>query len=141
MNKTSIVAFVIIFIYIAFSFLPFIPFEDINLNPNDYARITDVDYKAVVIDEPGSNGMVRVTERITFDIHAASQDNLFWELWRDLPEDYVDGVKVEYKVNSVKQIINQETEIIYNESPKLYWDDSDYTNTKSGLRAKKMVSQ
>ena len=99
-----------------------------GINANDYARITDVDYKAVVVDEPGSEGKVVVTERLTYDIHAASKNNLFWELWRDLCEDYVDGVKVHYKVNSVKQIMPDGTEIIYDESPKLYWDDYDYVS-------------
>lgn len=109
-------------------------FEDINLNPNDYARITDVEYKAVVVDEPGSEGKVVITERLTFDVHAASRNNTFWELWRDLPEDSIDGVKVHYKVNSVKQILEDGTSIIYEESPKLYWDDYDYvsSNTKYG---------
>ncbi len=99
-----------------------------EINANDYARITDVEYTAVVVDEPGSEGKVVVTERLTYDIHAASRSNLFWELWRDLPEDYVDGVKVHYKVNSVKQIMDDGTEIIYEESPKLYWDDYDYVS-------------
>ena len=103
-------------------------FEDINLNPNDYARITDVDYKAVVVDEPGSKGKVIVTERLTFDVHAADRANPFRELWRDLPEDYVDGVKVHYKVNSVKQILPNGMEIMYEESPRLYWEDEDYTS-------------
>ena len=98
-------------------------------NPFDYARITDVDYKAVVVDEPGSKGKVIITERLTFDIHAASKDNPFWELWRDLPEDYIDGVKVDYKVNSVKQILENGSEVVYQESSKLYWYDSDYTDT------------
>ena len=94
-------------------------------NPFDYARITDVDYKAIVVDEPGNSGKVVVTERLTFDIHAASKNNLFWELWRDLCEDYVDGLEVNYKVNSVKQIMPDGTEIIYDKSPKLYWEDED----------------
>ena len=81
-----------------------------GISANDYARITDVDYTAIVVDEPESEGKVVVTERLTFDIHAASKGNLFWELWRDLPEDYVDGVKVHYKVNSVKQIMDDGTE-------------------------------
>lgn len=106
--------------------------EDFNLNPYDYARITDVEYKAVVVDEPDSEGKVVITERLTFDIHAASKSNLFWELWRDLPEDYVDGVKVHYKVNSVKQILEDGTEIEYEQSSKLYWNDSDYVNTNAG---------
>lgn len=88
-----------------------------------------MDYKAVVVDEPFSEGKVVITERLTFDVHAASENNLFWELWRDLPEDYVDGVKVHYKVNSVKQIFDDGTEFVYEESPKLYWDDEDYVST------------
>ncbi|MFV0395181.1 MAG: DUF2207 family protein, partial [Coprobacillaceae bacterium] len=89
--------------------------------------ITDVDYKAVVVDEEGSDGKVIVTERLTYDIHAMSEDNPFWELWRDLPEEYIDGVKVEYKVNSVKQIFEDGSELEYQESPNLYWEDYDYT--------------
>lgn len=107
-------------------------FEDLQLNPFDYARITEVEYKAKVVDEPGGQGKVVITERLTFDIHAASKNNLFWELWRDLPEDYVDGVKVDYQVNSVKQILDDGTKIIYEESPKLYWDDNDYISSRYG---------
>ncbi len=99
---------------------------------NDYARITEVDYTAVVVDEVGSNGKVIITERLTFDIHAESIGNPFWELWRDLPEAYVDGVKVDYKVNYVKQILDDGSSVIYDESPKLYWDDFDYINTWGG---------
>lgn len=104
-----------------------------NKNTLDYARITDVDYKAVLVDEPGSNGKVIITERLTFDIRAASKNNLFWELWRDLPEAYVDGVKVDYKVNSVKQIFDDAEDVVYQESRRLYWEDSDYINTAGGL--------
>ena len=95
---------------------------------DDYARITDVEYKAVVLDEPDEGGKILITERLTFDIHAASKYNLFWELWRDLPETYIDGLKVDYKVHSVKQILEDGTEIIYDESDKLYWDDYDYVS-------------
>lgn len=117
-------------------FVMFVPNEDGEYiwNPFDYARITEVDYKAVIADEPGSNGKVVVTERLTFDIHAASQSNPFWELWRDLPEEYIDGVRVGYKVNSVKQIFDDGREpVVFSESPKLYWDDNDYVNTVRGL--------
>jgi len=103
-------------------------------NPFDYARITEVDYRAVVADEPGSNGKIIITERLTFEIHAASQNNLFWELWRDLPEGYIDWVKVYYKVNYVKQIFDDGREsVVFAESPTLYWYDSDYINTAAGL--------
>ena len=71
-------------------------FIGISVDEEDYARITDVYYKAVVVDEPGCEGKVMITERLTFDVHADYEDNLYWELWRDLPESYVDGVKVAF---------------------------------------------
>lgn len=104
----------------------------------DYARITDVEYTAVVMDEMYGSGKIRVTERLTFDIHALSSDNLFWELWRDLPETYFDDVKVDYNVLSVKEILADGSEVYYYESSKLYWDDSDFTDYPYGPR--KMVS-
>jgi len=114
----------------------FVPGEDGGYvwNPFHYARIVEVDYRAVVVDEPGSYGQIIVTERLTFDVHAFSRNNLFWELWRDLPEQYVDGVRVEYRVNSVKQIFGDGREpVIFPESPQLYWDAFDFVNTAGGL--------
>ena len=139
-KNLSIIFYIIIILFFPYSEGLFDYFTEMNLNPFDYARITDVDYKAVLVDEPGSNGKVVITERLTFDIHAASKNNLFWELWRDLPESYIDGVKVDYQVNSVKQILDDGSEIIYDESPKLYWDDSDYTSTYRRIWSWKMVS-
>ncbi|MBO5096380.1 MAG: DUF2207 domain-containing protein [Bacilli bacterium] len=132
MDKVAKIIRISIILIVLAAFLPDIIYsfsgeEAIN-NPYDYARITDVDYKAELVDEPGDGGKVIITERLTFDIHAASKNNLFWELWRDLPEDYVDGLKVDYKVNSVKQIYEDGTEVTYEESPKLYWEDEDYTS-------------
>jgi len=108
--------------------IPILSMVSCGTENDDYARITDVEYKAVVMDEPDNNGKILITERLTFDIHAASEDNLFWELWRDLPEDYIDGLKVDYHVNSVKQIYPDGTEVVYEESDKLYWDDYDYVS-------------
>lgn len=124
-----------LFIVLAVFILPTIIgiISEADWNPSDYARITEVDYKAEVVDEYGSNGKIIVTERLTFDIHAASENNLFWELWRDLPEEYIDGVKVEYKVNYVKQIFEDKPDLVYKQSPKLYWYDDDYINTAKGL--------
>ena len=99
-----------------------------SIDVDDYARITDVEYKAIVMDEADNNGKILITERLTFDIHAAYEDNLFWELWRDLPESYIDGMKVDYQVHSVKQIYPDGSEVIYTESDKLYWDDYDYVS-------------
>ena len=134
MKKYSSIFIIVVVIVVIF--VMFVPNEagEYAWNPFDYARITEVDYKAVVVDEPGSNGKIVVTERLTFDIHAFSTYNLFWELWRDLSEDYVDGVKVDFKVLSVKQIFDDGREPeIFTESPKLYWYDDDYINTAAGL--------
>ena len=126
-----IICFLLIFFYPFFSiFVSYNPEESTGFN--DYARITDVDYKAVLVDEDGEGGKVIITEQLTYDVHAASSNNLFWELWRDLPEDYVDGLKIDYQVNYVKQLNADGTETIYTESPKLYWDDSDYTSSIYG---------
>ena len=123
---------IIIFLVLLFNvFNKFSVLFDEFPNPFDYARITDVSYKGIIVDEPESYGKIAVTERITFDVHAASKDNPFWELWRDLPESYIDGEKVDYTVKSVKQILDDGTEIIYEESPKLYWDDSDYLSSST----------
>ncbi len=105
----------------------------LQLSSSDYARITDVEYKAVVLDDAESGGTVLVTERLTFDVHASSTDNLYWELWRELPEYWVDGLYVDYTVISVKQILEDGTEIIYEESPQLYWDDEDYLSSNTTL--------
>lgn len=137
MKKSPIIIF-FFFIGIYFLIIFSALYEDGAIpNPFDYARITDVEYKAVLIDEPDSEAKILVTERLTFDIHAASEDNPFWELWRDLPEDYIDGLDIEYKVNSVKEIRKNGKEIVYDESSKLYWDDDDYVNTKWGYGPEK----
>lgn len=136
-NKSGIVSMIIFFIFFAMFTSPcwstiLDAFIESGDSPFDYARITDVEYQAVVVDEPGSEGKVVITERLTYDIHAASRDNGFWELWRDLPEDTVDGVPVYYEVNSVKQILDDGTEIVWEESPVLYWEDEDYVSDELG---------
>ena len=132
MDKNSKFVFIFIVVYLLFFFAPTLIEEEVITNPFDYARITDVDYKAVLVDEVDNGGKVVITERLTFDVHAAFKNNLFWELWRDLCEDTVDGLKVDYKVNSVKQIYDDGTYLIYEESPKLYWDDYDYISPTYG---------
>lgn len=107
--------------------------EGVN-TPFDYAKITDVEYTAEVLDSEGKGGNLLITERLTFDVHAWSKKNLYWELWRDLPESKVDGLKVDYEVHSVKQIMPDGSEVVYRESPRLYWDDNDFlpSNKKYG---------
>ena len=103
-----------------------IDFESMN-SPWDYAKITDVDYTAKLVDEPGNSGKLVITEKLTFDIHAASRSNLYWELWRALSEKEVDGLKVDYNVLSVTQLFDDQPPVKFKESSKLYWEDSDYT--------------
>ena len=132
MNSTvKVMLFYFLFIWLLVE-VPYFLENPPAWNPIDYARISNLDYKATILDEPGHGGNVLIKERITFDIHAASKSNPFWELWRYLPEDTADGLKIGYNILSVKQILDDGTEIIYEESPKLYWDDSDYTNTRYG---------
>lgn len=128
---TAIVVFYVMCIFIVF-FSAYFEGDDSSNSDDDYARITDVEYQAIVLDEQNAGGKIFITERLTFDIHAASEDNLFWELWRDLPETYQDGLKIDYDVYSVKQINEDGTETVYTESPKLYWYDDDYTSSTYG---------
>ncbi len=104
---------------------------DINLNPFDYCNLTDVDYTAVLHDDPDGTAKVSITEYLTFDVHAASKANPFRELWRELPEDDVDGVHVSYNVHSVKQVLKDGSEIEYKNTPKMYWEDEDYTQSST----------
>ena len=105
--------------------------EDINLNPNDYCKLTDVEYTAVLHDDPNGKANVEITEYLTFDVHAAYKSNTFKELWRELPEDTVDGLKVTYDVKSVVQILDNGEEVPYQETKKMYWEDSDYTKSST----------
>lgn len=124
----NIIIFILLFYFAVLAIGVNLAYTDEADSDSDYARITDVDYKAVLYDDATNGNKLVVTERLTYDIHAESIYNLFWELWRDLPEDTVDGLKVHYKVNYVKEINDDNTETIYTESPKLYWYDSDYTS-------------
>ena len=48
-------------------------------------------------------------------------------------ESEVDGLKVKYDVLSVKQILDDNSEIVFDESKKLYWEDYDYTKEATAL--------
>ena len=93
--------------------------DGFSLNPNDYCNLTDVDYTAVLHDGPNGKANVEITEYLTFDVHASSKYNTYKELWRELPEDYVDGLRVTYDVKSVTQILPNGKEVPYLETPKM----------------------
>lgn len=50
-NPTTAIVLFYVGAIILSIFAEFVDFEEINLNPWDYARITDVEYKAVLLDE------------------------------------------------------------------------------------------
>lgn len=115
--------------------IPSINIADMQLNPFDHARITDMEYHAELEDPPFGETVLHVTERMTFDVHAPSRsrDDLYWELWRDLSEERTDGLTAQFEVKSVTQILPDGTRINYPESPQLYWEDYDYRSSAYGL--------
>lgn len=121
-----ILVFALIFISEGYTFED-IGLDGFSLNPADYCNLTDVNYTAILHDDPNRKANVEITEYLTFDVHASSTSNTYKELWRELPEDYVDGLRVTYDVKSVTQILENGTEIPYTETSKMYWEDEDYT--------------
>ena len=131
-TESKIYAIIMVCVFGFFVFTAAIPtLDDMQLNPLDHARITDMEYQAVLEDPLFDETVLHVTERITFDVRAASHDNLYWELWRDLSEETTDGLTAKYDVKSVTEILSDGTRVEYDESPKLYWDDFDYTSAAS----------
>ncbi len=102
-----------------------------SFNLNEHCHLTDIKYTAVLQDDPNGNASVKITEYLTFDVHAASKSNMYRELWRELPEDYVDGLKVTYDVESVTQILDNGQRVPYTETSKMYWEDEDYTQSST----------
>ncbi|MBR5227295.1 MAG: DUF2207 domain-containing protein [Clostridia bacterium] len=105
--------------------------DGFSLNPNDYCNLTDVEYTAILRDNIDGKANVEITEYLTFDVHAASRNNTFKEIWRELPEEYVDGLRVTYDVKSVTQILDDGTEVPYKETSKMYWEDEDFTTSST----------
>ena len=127
-NKSNIFPYIIKFLILCFFcfFEIYLYFPDeINLIPFDYCNLTDVNYTAILHDDEDGKANVEITEYLTFDIHGWTDS--YKEVWRELPEQTIDGVKVTYDVKSVSQILDDGSEIPYIESPKLYWDDEDFT--------------
>ena len=128
MSKTGKIVFLIYFIAFIMPILLSImddfniSFE--NLNPNDYARITDVEYKAVVVDEKDSNGKVNITEK-----HPNKKYFPEWmintvkptlELKGDKYTIYVNGEKVDYGTLNIPSKDDNGRVLVVNESGKLF---------------------
>lgn len=129
MKKFLLTLVLVLFAAAVVAALMFIPRENgrYTWNPLDYANITKLDYKAEFLEFPGGRGNVIVTERLTFDVNAFSENNPYWELHRPLPEKYDEGLLIRYKVNSVKQVLDNGSMLVYDESPRKYEFEYDYT--------------
>ncbi len=93
--------------------------EYVDLSPWDYQRLTDIEAHMELMDESDEGSKVRVTELVTFDVHQSSEDDLCYELWRDLPEQEVDGLTLDYTVISVKEVLPDGSMKDYKESYQL----------------------
>lgn len=129
-NRIDILVWIIIILLILLPYLSEYAYvlEYVDISPWDYQKLTDVDARIELIDEPQDGGKVLVTERITFDVHQANENDLCYELWRDLPEQEVDGLKLDYTVLSVKQILDDGTEIPYEKNYRMLSSNQDYKN-------------
>jgi len=122
----------IVFILAFLIFIIFTVWVNLASDVDGDVRVTALDYRAVIVDEPGGRGKAVITELLTFDVRAHSRDYLTYELWRALPEEYVDGAKVEYNVLSVTQLFHDKPPVEFKETPNLYWWDADYINPAPG---------
>lgn len=100
--------------------------EYVDFSPWDYQKLISIDATYELLDdEDHRGGKVLVTEEITFDVHQANRGDLCYELWLDLPEQTIDGLKQDYTILSVYEIKDDGTRIEYNECPDYRWDNYD----------------
>ncbi|MBR3832907.1 MAG: DUF2207 domain-containing protein [Lachnospiraceae bacterium] len=98
-------------------------FEYVDLSPWDYQKLIAVDADMTLVDEEGEGSKVVVTERLTFDVHQSSEDDLCYELWRDLIEQEVDGLRLDYTVLSVSQVMEDGSLKEFRECTDYEWDN------------------
>ncbi len=99
-------------------------FEYVDLSPWDYQKLISVDATYELLDdEDHRGGKVLVTEQVTFDVHQANRGDLCYELWLDLPEQDIDGLRQDYKILSVAEIKDDGTRVEYDECSDYWWDN------------------
>ncbi|MBE5953079.1 MAG: DUF2207 domain-containing protein [Lachnospiraceae bacterium] len=98
-------------------------FEYVDLSPWDYQKLTDVEAQIIYNDESAHGTKAIVTERVTFDVHQSSKSDLCYELWRDLIEQEVDGLRLDYNVLSVHQVMDDGSLVELEKCSKLKWDN------------------
>ncbi|MCL2587120.1 MAG: DUF2207 domain-containing protein [Firmicutes bacterium] len=92
----------IIFLVFAIIFFS-VPLGIILSQTPDFARIVGIDYTATIVDAPGSQGRVRITEILTFEVHAARTP--FRELYRELPVTVTEGLSTSHQIISVNRVM------------------------------------
>lgn len=97
----------------------------VDLSPWDYQKLTDVEARIELVDEDGDYTYALVTERVTFDVHQSSENDLCYELWRDLIEQDVDGLSLDYTVLSVSQVMDDGSVIELQECSDYKWNNYD----------------
>lgn len=98
-------------------------FEYVDLTPWEYQKLTDVESQMVLVDDENQGSKVMVIERVTFDVHQSSQDDLCYELWRDLIEQEVDGLRLDYSVLSVSQVMDDGSLVPLEECSDYDWNN------------------
>ena len=100
-------------------------FDYIDLSPWDYQKLTSVEAQIIYDDESDGGTKARVVERVTFDVHQANEDDLCYELWRDLIEEEVDGLRLDYNVLSVHQVMEDGSLVELEECGSIEWERSE----------------
>ena len=98
-------------------------FEYVDLSPWDYQKLTNVESQIIYNDESSHGTKATVVERVTFDVHQSSKDDLCYELWRDLIEEEVDGLRLDYDVLSVHQVMDDGSLVELEECSSYDWNN------------------
>lgn len=98
-------------------------FDYIDLSPWDYQKLTDVEAQIIYDDDSSRGTKAMVVERVTFDVHQSSKDDLCYELWRDLIEQEVDGLRLDYDVLSVHQVMDDGSLMELEECSSYEWNN------------------
>ncbi len=112
---------ILILLYLNYGYI----LDYIDLSPWDYQKLTQVEARLELVDNENQGSKVLVTERVTFDVHQSSKDDLCYELWRDLIEQEVDGLRLDYKVLSVSQVMEDGSLVELKECSYSDWYNKD----------------
>ncbi len=112
---------VILYFYLEYGYI----LDYIDLSPWDYQKLTEVEAQIIYDDASAHGTKATVIERVTFDVHQANEDDLCYELWRDLIEEEVDGLRLDYNVLSVHQVMDDGSLVELDECSNYDWNNCD----------------